>query len=91
MYISPLQEQYIYLHGALTKELTGKQSMVREGEFLSYYKKLKIPNPDTGKTDLEEEFNVIIKTQILTIMYSNIHCKYLSKVNVYDETISYFE
>ena len=89
MYISLLQEQYIYLYGALTKALTGKESMVREGEFLSSYNKLKIPNPDTGKTYLEEEFSVNIITQILTIMYSNIHCKYLSNVNVNDETISY--
>ena len=62
MYIYLLQEQYIYLYGALTKELTGKQSMVREGDFLSYYNQLKIPNPDTGKSSLEEEFNVNIIT-----------------------------
>ena len=85
----PIQEQYIYLRGALTKELTGHQSMIREGEFFTYYNQLKIPNPVTGKTDLEEKFNVNIITQILIIIYSNIHCKCLSNVKVNNETISY--
>ncbi|XP_078320061.1 uncharacterized protein LOC111119718 isoform X2 [Crassostrea virginica] len=71
-------EQYIYLYGALTKELTGKQSMVREGEFLSYYKKLKIPNPDTGKTDLEEEFNLIEK---LLPGVNEIQCQAAKDIN----------
>ncbi|XP_078320063.1 uncharacterized protein LOC111119720 isoform X1 [Crassostrea virginica] len=71
-------EQYIYLYAALTKALTGKESMVREGEFLSSYNKLKIPNPDTGKTYLEEEFSLIEK---LLPGVNEIQCQAAKDIN----------
>ncbi|XP_078320058.1 uncharacterized protein LOC111119719 isoform X6 [Crassostrea virginica] len=71
-------EQYIYLHGALTKELTGKESMVRESEFLSYYNQQKIPNPNTGKTDLEDEFSLIEK---LLPRVNEIQCQAAKDIN----------
>nr|XP_022315866.1 uncharacterized protein LOC111119720 isoform X2 [Crassostrea virginica] len=71
-------EQYIYLYGALTKELTGKQSMFREGEFLAYYNQMKISNTYTGKTDLEEEFSLIEK---LLPGVNEIQCQAAKDIN----------
>nr|XP_022315863.1 uncharacterized protein LOC111119719 [Crassostrea virginica] len=71
-------EQYIYLYGALTKELTGKQSMVREGEFLTSYNQLKIPNPDIRKSELEEEFSLIEK---LLPEVNEIQCQAAKDIN----------
>ncbi|XP_065922105.1 uncharacterized protein [Magallana gigas] len=54
-------EQYNYLYGAVTKELTGKESGIQENEFMTYYSQMKRINQSTGTTFIEEEFNLIEK------------------------------
>nr|XP_034313976.1 receptor-type tyrosine-protein phosphatase alpha [Crassostrea gigas] len=54
-------EQYNYLYGAVTKELTGKESGKQENEFITYYNQMKRINQSTGTTFIEEEFNLIEK------------------------------
>nr|XP_034315169.1 uncharacterized protein LOC117685067 isoform X2 [Crassostrea gigas] len=54
-------EQYNYLYGAVTKELTGKESGIQENEFMTYYSQMKHINQSTGRTFIEEEFNLIEK------------------------------
>ncbi|XP_052685705.1 uncharacterized protein LOC128165327 [Crassostrea angulata] len=54
-------EQYIYLYSAVTKELTGKESGLKENEFMKYYSQMKRIDESNGKTFIEEEFNLIEK------------------------------
>lgn len=60
-FFSSSQEQYNYLYGAVTKELTGKESGKQEKEFMTYYSQMKRINQSTGKTFIEDEFNVKFK------------------------------
>lgn len=61
MYFLSSQEQYNYVYGAVTKELTGKESGIQENEFMTYYSQMKRINQSTGTTFIEEEFNVKFK------------------------------
>uniref|UniRef100_A0A8W8KJC8 Receptor-type tyrosine-protein phosphatase T n=1 Tax=Magallana gigas TaxID=29159 RepID=A0A8W8KJC8_MAGGI len=54
-------EQYKYLYSAVTKELTGKESGIQENEFMTYYSQLKHNDQLTGRTFIEEEFDLIEK------------------------------
>uniref|UniRef100_K1QHZ8 protein-tyrosine-phosphatase n=1 Tax=Magallana gigas TaxID=29159 RepID=K1QHZ8_MAGGI len=54
-------EQYNYVYGAVTKELTGKESGMQENEFMTYFSQMKRINQSTGTTFIEEEFNLIEK------------------------------
>lgn len=61
MYFLSSQEQYNYVYGAVTKELTGKESGMQENEFMTYFSQMKRINQSTGTTFIEEEFNVKFK------------------------------
>ncbi|KAK3089809.1 hypothetical protein FSP39_006703 [Pinctada imbricata] len=57
-------EQYKFLHEALLEGLTMKDSSVDTKDFPAMYDKIKRKNPKSGKTFLEEQFDVSLITYI---------------------------
>lgn len=49
------------MYGAVTKELTGKESGMQENEFMTYFSQMKRINQSIGTTFIKEEFNVKFK------------------------------